>query len=763
MSQIEQALKKLDNNLRQQKKNIVISFKEYLTALNERPEVLLRDIFQLVHDMVNFYVPKGVDEYPHDPESVHFVNYDFQRLFVKGSNNPFFADRLFSNRFMDLIDSFNYVPDWHKIYFFEGPPGSGKSTFLSNFLYRFERYTTTDEGEYFETNWIINNAKLNPQQDILYLLGSKMTEGIIQQNQQNQQDQKQNQSKQLGLMNSKILIPCPNHDHPILQIPKDYRKDLLMDIIQDEEFKTKLLNDKKYRWFFKAEPCTICSSLFKILSEKLNSPLEALNSIYPKRMYFDRRLGDGISVYNPGDNFKSDPIKNPALQQSIDNLFGDSNVVKYIHSDIAKTNNGIYVIMDIKNKNKNRLMNLHGIVSDGIHKVETIEENIKTFFIGLINPQDKEIIENTKSLKDRCVYIKIPYILDYQTEVNIYMNNFGENIKNHFLPNVLRNFAKVIIATRLSSQSPGLREWIGNPGKYSQYCDPDLLLLKMEIYAGRIPDWIAEDDRKTFKADVRKKVLREAEAEGYKGFTGRQANSIFYNFYSTYINKGRLINMEMIKEYFTRTRKDYGEMIPSKFLDSLINSYDFAVLQQVKECLYSYNKSQLVNNILNYIFAVNFDIGSKERCKFTHQLLEITEGFFKSIEDFLIGKSSDNKKRQDFRKEVMERYISQAIFEMKSERKTIKRTKLYADLYNRYVRYLKSNALDPFIENENFRSAIKEYQTKEYNSHDKKIKNDVNFLIKNLIKKYKYTENSAQEVCIYVIDNDLVNKFKQDN
>ena len=64
--------------------------------------------------------------------------------------------------------------------------------------------------------------------------------------------------------------------------------------------------------------------------------------------------------------------------------------------------------MDIKNNNQERLINLHGIISDGINKVEQIEENIKTIFIGLINPQDKEFIENNESLKDRSVYIRSP-------------------------------------------------------------------------------------------------------------------------------------------------------------------------------------------------------------------------------------------------------------------------------------------------------------------------------------------------------------------
>ena len=77
----------------------------------------------------------------------------------------------------------------------------------------------------------------------------------------------------------------------------------------------------------------------------------------------------------------------------------------------------------------------------------------------------------------------------------------------------------------------------------------------------------------------------------------------------------------------------------------------------------------------------------------------------------------------------------------------------------RYVYNLKEKVLDPFIENENFRQAIKDYGEEAFRTHDKKIKNDVTYLMNNLCDKYKYTSQGAKEVCIYVIDNDLARQF----
>jgi thymidylate synthase ThyX len=89
----------------------------------------------------------------------------------------------------------------------------------------------------------------------------------------------------------------------------------------------------------------------------------------------------------------------------------------------------------------------------------------------------------------------------------------------------------------------------------------------------------------------------------------------------------------------------------------------------------------------------------------------------------------------------------------------ITETKLYQSLHGRYVHNLKEKVLDPFIENENFRQAIKDYGEEAFKTHDKKIRDDVTYLMNNLRDRYNYTQQGAREVCIYVIDNDLTKKF----
>ena len=318
----------------------------------------------------------------------------------------------------------------------------------------------------------------------------------------------------------------------------------------------------------------------------------------------------------------------------------------------------------------------------------------------------------------------------------------------------------MIIPTRLNLRSEALLEWIGDPEKYSRYCDWNLHLLKMEIYTGYIPAWLAEEDRKSLTAKRRRNIIAESEQEGDHGLSGRDAIKIFNEFYATYARKDRLITMTTLYNYFAVTRKDLLAMIPEGFLDALIRNYNYGILQEVKESLYYYNEEQIARDIQNYMFAVNFEPGTVETCRFTGERLEITEDFLEGIENRILGLGMDLYARKNFRRDTQKEYASRTLTqEIMVEGLAVTETKLFAYLYERYVYNLKEKVLEPFLENENFRRAIKDFDTEAFKTYDKRIRSDVAFLITNLGKKFHYSKLGAKEVCIYVIDNNLAVKF----
>lgn len=739
-----EALITLSNNMRDLEKREYVHFNDFLHMASDEPDLIFRDIFQYFHDMMHHYVPNGLDEYENTEHSIGFVHYDFFKLFVDGCDDPFFADRLFANRLMNLVTEFKKGIQNNHIYLFEGPPGSGKSTFLNNLLQKIESYNRTKEGIMYKTVWRLDIKKLEDLQQ-LGVLPEEAQQHIAT-------SKKQAESKRY------IDIACPSNDHPILQIPKEYRKKFLEELIPDKAFRKKLFNAKEYQWVMKNKPCSICSSIYNVLLEKLGEPLEVFNMLHARNINYDRQFGRGLTVFNPGDDYFKEPIKDPALQNLLNNLL-KSDEVRYVYSTLANTNNGIFALMDIKENNIKRLVELHGIISDGVHKAEMVEERIKSLFVGLVNPEDKLHYENIKSFQDRIIHINIPYVLDYDTEVSIYVNKFGEEIKKKFLPRVLENFGKIIISSRLEPESRAISYWIKDFGIYSKYLDSNRLLLKMELYKGEIPEWLTEEDVKNFTKQVRKEVIEESEREGAKGFSGRQSLSIFSMFYAKYSEGNKPVTMDMLQEFFEENEK-LNELIPEGFIDSLIGLYDYDVLQELKESIYYYNERQISRDILNYLFAINFELGASEKSVYTDDTIEISEDYFKNFEALFLGALSTTQERKAFRKDIHNEYVTYSLsYEIKLLGKEIRETKLYLSLFEKYIRNLKENALSNYAQNDNFRRALIDYNTAGFNAYDNQTKNTIERMVKNLKSKFGYSTEGARQMAIYVIDRKLNKKY----
>ena len=449
MRDLTKAMANLDKNKEQWHQSPILSYNDFLHEVIKNPDRLIRNVYQIYSDMIDLFVQDGLDEYGSDPESIGFLKYDCSRLFVEGSDRPFFADRLFANRLMRHVDSLKLGAKQNKIYIFDGPHGSGKSTFLNNLLRTFEQYANSPEGSRHEVVWRLRHDHLVGGVHSLNSLTEKLAWVLENDGKKDLATEMKCACNVDGDLGGHFDVPCPSHDNPLLLIPKELRRQFFDDLFENDEFKWQLFTEKKYEWIFHDEPCTICISLYQELLQKYKDPLKVMECIYARPYVFNRRLGEGISIFNPGDKpLRQAIIHNEIIQKRLDALLSGGKRVSYIYSRYAKTNNGIYALMDIKSHNTERLMELHNIISDGVHKVEDTEEKVNSLLFALMNPEDKKLLDDLRAFSDRVEYINIPYVLDLQTEVDIYRENFGKFIDENFLPRVLHNFARVIIATR---------------------------------------------------------------------------------------------------------------------------------------------------------------------------------------------------------------------------------------------------------------------------------------------------------------------------
>ena len=275
MTNRESSFTHLCQKIKDRERRAPLTFPEFTDLLGKSPRLVFRNIFQMFYDMMYSYVGEGVNEYPDDPESIEFVCYDTSRLFVEGTDNPFFADRLFANRLINHVSSFRRGIRQNRIYILEGPHGCGKSTFLNNLLMKFEQYSRTEEGATYEIVWRLDRKTLggggaSDTTHLISQLRSLADNSFGAENLEVKEDLFPQAGKEY------LEVPCPSHDSPFLLIPKAYRRDFFDELITDEHFKRKLFKEKQYEWVFKDNPCTICLSLYQTLLDKLGCLFEGL-------------------------------------------------------------------------------------------------------------------------------------------------------------------------------------------------------------------------------------------------------------------------------------------------------------------------------------------------------------------------------------------------------------------------------------------------------------------------------------------------------
>ncbi len=218
--------------------------------------------------------------------------------------------------------------------------------------------------------------------------------------------------------------------------------------------------------------------------------------------------------------------------------------------------------------------------------------------------------------------------------------------------------------------------------------------------------------------------------------------------------------METLKKFFAEDKNYPFEEIPPGFVDSLEDLYDYNVLQQVKESIYYYNEDQIARDIKNYLFALNYDLGETKKNDDTGDEIEIDEDFFKNFEALFLGATSTPYERRVFRNDAQKEYITKTIAqEIGVQGKSIEETSQFKSLFARYVKHLKENALAPYAENDNFRRAIREYGTPEFEKYDGRLRRDAGLLIENLGKKFGYSLKGAISISLYVVDNKLYKKY----
>jgi hypothetical protein len=91
--------------------------------------------------------------------------------------------------------------------------------------------------------------------------------------------------------------------------------------------------------------------------------------------------------------------------------------------------------------------------------------------------------------------------------------------------------------------------------------------------------------------------------------------------------------------------------------------------------------------------------------------------------------------------------------------KKLNETDQFKNLFEKYTKSLKENALAPYINNDSFRMAIKDFDTPSFRKYDSRLKKDIQQLLSQLVSRFNYEMEGAKQIALYALDKNIPAKF----
>ncbi|MBD66350.1 MAG: hypothetical protein CME62_14160 [Halobacteriovoraceae bacterium] len=489
-------------NKQEDKIQEIISFDEYMQKFEENPLKELRNCAHYLKDMFNHY---GRDEKNH-----------FKLFKREHPNAPKLAgqfkaqEKIYNNLINFTEEGYN-----NKFLLLVGPNGSSKSSLVKKLMKSTEDYSRTEEGALYTFSWIFPIDH--------YTKGSLGLSGKLSKNLES--------FAHLEDSDISAIMASELKDHPLLLIPIKTRQKLIDKLVTDPDMHQQI----KLSYLYNGDLSKRNRLIFDALLKNYKGAFEdVLKHIRVERFYIDKRYSVGAVTIEPqlhvdaklqqitmDKRLASLP---PSLQSL--NLFSLSGEVVLANrgiiefSDILKRplDTFKYLLMTMETKN----INLGGILTE-----------LDIFFIGSTNEVHFNAFKqhpDYNSFRGRFAFLKVPYLLDYKEEMEIY----EEQVKNledkaNFEPHAIEALCLWAVMTRMRhSQVKNYKD------KKLGEIVPKLTPLEKAVFLaqGDMPEYLSQEEQQILKLgrdEVEAEFEDEAMYEGKFGISPREIKQLIYD------------------------------------------------------------------------------------------------------------------------------------------------------------------------------------------------------------------------------------------
>lgn len=709
-----------------------LSFYDYMENFERAPHKECRPTYEYLLEMIDYF---GQDEQGHyklfqkeHPDSpAVFGQLKTQQAIVDNLKN--FSEEGFNNKFILLV----------------GPNGSAKSSLVRKLMKGAEEYSHTDEGALFSFSWVfpIDN----------YIKGNL---GLTH-------HQSTKEMKTFAYLEDKdisAILSSELKDHPLLLVPREHRQELIEEAFADDP---RRLESIKRSYIYKSDLSKRNRMIYDALLRNYKGKhSEVLKHIRVERFMISKRYSNGAVTIEPQLHVdarmqqitmdKRLGMLPPSLQSL--NLFSIQGEVVYANRGILEYSDLLKRPLDtykyLLQTMETRDINLSGILTE-----------LDIFFVGTSNEIHLAAFKqhpDFNSFKGRFNFIRVPYLLNYKQEMEIYEHQVkGLMDKSNFEPYALKALCLFAIMTRL--RSPMGKHYKDN--KLTSIITSLNPLEKTHLYTnGHLPERFDVESKQILKHgidELQNEFEYENLYEGKFGISPRDIKNVIYRISSLYQN----ITFVEVIEYLDRLvqkKNDYDFLNmtphgdyhnPPKFLELIKTEMLDLFDRELRSSLGLVDDRSYEDYLKRYIENVNALIkGEKIKNLITGKFEECDEYFIKDFENNINLKENP----QNFRSHLISKL---GAYYLDNPGTTIVYKTVFPDVVNRLQESFR-NEQKKAIGEISKQLVFFEAELNDNKLHNKEMisedaKKQIGTVLKNLTEKYGYSQNGALQLIKFII------------
>lgn len=490
-------------------KKRVLSFAEYLSLVQQNPRRHARSAAQYCREMFDHF---GTEMVRHPTGEIRrFKLFDAP---WDEDEKRLVGEEEVQNAIYRILANFVRQGRVDRFMLLHGSNGSSKSTITELVAGALEHYSTLDEGALYCFNWVFPTQKAG--KGGIGFAGKGAETDV---------------TETFAYLEDDAVdarLTCELHDHPLLLIPRLQREQML------EQWAGGADGLSLAEYLLRGELCHKCKLVYEALLNSYQGDfLRVLRHVQVERLFASRRYRRAVARVEAqlAVDAKMRQVTADRSLSALPTALQSINLFE-IDGDLVQGNRGVIDFPDLLKRPVEAFKYLLTTVEDGRVKLEQTNLFFDMIFLGSSNDAYLNAFMESPdwmSFKGRMELVRVPYLLDYTRERQIYDEQIGEgDVGKHIAPHTTTAAALWAVLTRM--HLPETSRYEGDLAELAGKLSP---LDKARLYAEKkLPREVKGEQAKTLRAGVARiwnESMTDVVFEGRTGASPREVKTAILN------------------------------------------------------------------------------------------------------------------------------------------------------------------------------------------------------------------------------------------